>query len=432
MGLPDALFGGPGGGGIGLPDALNGTASGDGRFGTSGPSALGRSGAAGFGGAVRSARAGGAPSGGRGAAAGAASSGRGRVGPLEPLEVTTRFGRAGGGPAGTGADGAAGGAAAAAAAGGATGGATGVAGAGAAGAGVATGAGATGGADAGGAGGLGRACGGRDAGADPGGGGVRRGGGFLVETTDAGASSALAGSGSSTIGSRRRPSRSALRRARSAWASSIEEEAVFTPIPSEEHRSSVSELVRPSSRASSCTRTFFCAKSAIVPSCSDVLGRRDNPEGWRLRRLGDCEPMTRGHGDRSLSQPRSVAAKTSSACLDRNDRLIARFRRASSMHSIDGQSHAPRPIPAPSTTISSSASSRTRTNSLCSAHRRQPTQVRSGRTEGHSSSSLDVAPVTTFSQSEDEIASPPPAGCQSCSPVSSSVIHSPSAQSISA
>jgi hypothetical protein len=50
---------------------------------------------------------------------------------------------------------------------------------------------------------------------------------------------------------RRSPSASALRRTRSAWASSIDEEWLFTPMPSEMERSKASLLVRPSSLASS-------------------------------------------------------------------------------------------------------------------------------------------------------------------------------------
>lgn len=65
----------------------------------------------------------------------------------------------------------------------------------------------------------------------------------------------LAGaSGSSGCTSRTRPSRSALRRTRSACASTTLEEWLFTPIPSATHRSRVSLFVRPSSRASSYTR----------------------------------------------------------------------------------------------------------------------------------------------------------------------------------
>lgn len=62
----------------------------------------------------------------------------------------------------------------------------------------------------------------------------------------------LVGFGSSSgCTSRLRPSRSALRRARSACASSMLEEWLLTPIPSPTHRSSVSLLVSPSSLASS-------------------------------------------------------------------------------------------------------------------------------------------------------------------------------------
>jgi hypothetical protein len=64
------------------------------------------------------------------------------------------------------------------------------------------------------------------------------------------ASAALAGASSGCTG-RRRPSLSALRRTRSAWASSIDEEWLFTPMPNDNERSSASLFVRPSSRASS-------------------------------------------------------------------------------------------------------------------------------------------------------------------------------------
>lgn len=60
-----------------------------------------------------------------------------------------------------------------------------------------------------------------------------------------------AGAGSSGCTARTRPSRSALRRTRSAWASSIDEEWLLTPIPSPIERSSASLFVSPSSFASS-------------------------------------------------------------------------------------------------------------------------------------------------------------------------------------
>ena len=61
----------------------------------------------------------------------------------------------------------------------------------------------------------------------------------------------FSGAGSSGWTGRRNPSASAFRRTRSAWASSIEDEWLLTPMPSARHRSSASLLVSPSSRPSS-------------------------------------------------------------------------------------------------------------------------------------------------------------------------------------
>jgi hypothetical protein len=66
----------------------------------------------------------------------------------------------------------------------------------------------------------------------------------------AGAGSA-AGGGASGWTSRRSPSASAFRRTRSAWASSMEDEWLLTPMPRERASSSPSLLLRPSSLASS-------------------------------------------------------------------------------------------------------------------------------------------------------------------------------------
>ena len=75
--------------------------------------------------------------------------------------------------------------------------------------------------------------------------------------------------GSSGWTSRFRPSRSALRRTRSAWASSMLEEWLLTPMPRAMLRSSASLLVRPSSLASSWTRIFpaTCAVSLSSVAC---------------------------------------------------------------------------------------------------------------------------------------------------------------------
>jgi hypothetical protein len=66
-------------------------------------------------------------------------------------------------------------------------------------------------------------------------------GAFLAAAFLAGAA------GSSGCTGRRRPSRSALRRARSACASSMDDEWLLTPIPRDRQRSRASLLVRPSS-----------------------------------------------------------------------------------------------------------------------------------------------------------------------------------------
>ena len=79
------------------------------------------------------------------------------------------------------------------------------------------------------------------------------------------------GSGSSGCWSRTSPSRSALRRTRSACGSTMLDEWLFTPMPSAWHRSSASLLVSPSSRANSYTR-IFAGKSCPQPS-SCLAGR---------------------------------------------------------------------------------------------------------------------------------------------------------------
>ncbi len=74
----------------------------------------------------------------------------------------------------------------------------------------------------------------------------------------------LTTTGSSGWTSRIRPSRSARRRARSAWASSMPDEWLFTPMPKTAARSSISLLVSPSSRASSCTRIFAAKWGSVL------------------------------------------------------------------------------------------------------------------------------------------------------------------------
>ena len=212
IGLPDDETGGPGGGGIGLPDddsgglAPIGGTTGAARSttlaagsGTEGPSSTARASVSG---------------------AGASGTGAGRAGPDEPLDEMTRRGVAG--------------ASSASGAGSGTGTSS------AAGSGV-----------------------GSDSGAGVGSSGATAGSG-VGSNSGAGATSA-AGSdssaaflaffgffpGSSGWTSRTKPSRSALRRVRSACASTMLEEWLFTPMPSDSQRSRTSALVIPSSRANS-------------------------------------------------------------------------------------------------------------------------------------------------------------------------------------
>ena len=77
------------------------------------------------------------------------------------------------------------------------------------------------------------------------------------------------------------PSRSAFRRTRSAWASSMLEEWLFTPIPSATQRSSVSLLVSPSSLASSWSADL-CGQGCNQPFGSglgEISSRARQPMG---------------------------------------------------------------------------------------------------------------------------------------------------------
>lgn len=225
MGLPVDEIGGraPGGGGMGLPvDEVGG------RCGI-GARAAGASGAGAGAGAGALGASGASEAGAAGAGA-AGAAGASRRGPALPEDEITRFGAAGFG-AGAGAGSGVGSGAGATVSTSATGVST-TTGSGSAGA---TGVSASAGSSA-----------------------VFFAAAFLAGAFFAAvffAAAFLAGaSGSSGCTSRTRPSRSALRRTRSACASTTLEEWLFTPIPSATHRSSVSLLVRPSSRASSYTR----------------------------------------------------------------------------------------------------------------------------------------------------------------------------------
>ncbi len=99
----------------------------------------------------------------------------------------------------------------------------------------------------------------------------------------------FAGAGSSGCPSRTRPSFSALRRTRSAWASSMLDECVLTPMPRSNDRSRVSLLVRPSSLASSWTRIFAANVGSPVflrlsCECSRTRFGCSVPGRWCVRR----------------------------------------------------------------------------------------------------------------------------------------------------
>jgi hypothetical protein len=92
----------------------------------------------------------------------------------------------------------------------------------------------------------------------------------------AGAAATEAGASSGWC-SRLRPSRSALRRTRSAWASSMLEEWLVTPMPIARQSSRPSLLVRPSSFASSYTRIFLAKLSFSPLSRTRAPARRALP-----------------------------------------------------------------------------------------------------------------------------------------------------------
>jgi hypothetical protein len=247
IGLPDNEVGGrrPGGAGTGRPERAIGapsTAAAAGAAGV-GAGAGADASAAATAGAVGRTGAAGAGRGATGAGAtGAGATGRG--GCSLPLEVTTRLGGAGGG---VGSATAAGGSTTGTEATASTSG-SGAAAATADAAGVSTGAVAAGAAGSSEVGGAAAA--------------------FLVALA-AFLTGFLSGSGGCT--SRTRPSRSALRRTRSAWASTTLDECDLTPMPRDSQRSSVSLLVSPSSRASSYTR-MFPAKSGFSPFSVPLTG----------------------------------------------------------------------------------------------------------------------------------------------------------------
>jgi hypothetical protein len=195
--------------------------------------------------------------------------------------------------------------------------------------------------------------------------------------TDAGAGAAGAAAAAAFLGGssgwtgRRRPSRSAFRRTRSAWASSMLDEWLFTPMPSATHRSSVSLLVSPSSRANSYSR-ILAANGLVFPPL------RSYPELSRVAAGSAPEPtVVLSILARSVMSDRR-AAMASTPTSVRRARVNARRRTAASTQATEPrQSHAPRPGRCRPTSSVPSGPAVIRTSSAGGATRRQPMQVRS-------------------------------------------------------
>ena len=221
------------------------------------------------------------------------------------------------------------------------------------------------------------------------------------------------------------------------------DECDLTPMLSAKQRSSVSWFVSPSSLASSWTR--------ILPGKACPF--QDRPA---RSRVPGAFPEA-GHALRSLP----ISSGSTSA---RRARPKALRRLADSKQAMSAHNQAPRPGPGP-TTSAPLGSMLTRRNSAAGRRERQPMQVRTGF-RGVSASPLGrPGSITAHDAGTDRaqavsgccargsaspasepsarscamaavhasalIASPPSAGCHRCSPVSGSVIHSPSAHSTS-
>ncbi len=88
-----------------------------------------------------------------------------------------------------------------------------------------------------------------------------------------------------------RPSRSALRRTRSAWASCIDDDALFTPMPRDSARRRVSSLLRPSSLERAWMRIFAGGTGGGCPCRPGVAGRAVSVPG--VQEAGSPTPILR-------------------------------------------------------------------------------------------------------------------------------------------
>ncbi len=196
--------------------------------------------------------------------------------------------------------------------------------------------------------------------------------GVAAPAAGSGSAARAAGCSSGCTG-RRSPSRSALRRARSAWASSTDDEWLLTPIPRDRQRSSASLFVIPSSWASSYTRIFL--GNCLLSTPPLPIGDRRTPI-LAHQQLGSPEPSARSAASRSSVTSASADAGSTGA---RRARSKARRRTAvSTQVGEPRQSQAPRPGRSRPRCSAPEGSHVTRTSSSAGRTRRHPTQVRAG------------------------------------------------------
>lgn len=183
----------------------------------------------------------------------------------------------------------------------------------------------------------------------------------------------FSGLGSSGCSGRVSPSRSARRRMRSAWASMIDEEWLFNPMPRLSLNARTSALVMPSSLASSCTRMFF----ATLADQPFAVGTAGEPAASQSL----MSFVVVSNGCRSSASAPDGATR-------RHARSKARRRIAASRHSADPvHSQAPRPGAGRPAWTRPAESIVNLVSSVWGRRVRQPTQVRSRGVVGAISSS---------------------------------------------
>jgi hypothetical protein len=145
-------------------------------------------------------------------------------------------------------------------------------------------------------------------------------------------------------------------------------------MPSEMQRSSASLFVRPSSLASSWTRTFF-GTGRGQPFCRlGRIRRRVVARAPGADPVDDSSMFWLGPTNEALSVVRADGARSVRSARRSASRCTARSRQSRD----PAQSQAPRPGAVRLTRMPPSPLLANRTSSLCGARRRHPTQVRTG------------------------------------------------------